>query len=68
MTGRTRIGYQLPRSGLDIDCTGARASHFHSCRGKTHAGADHVVVQVAVGAPTDDPLPDLRALAAALDL
>ncbi|MCT7657303.1 TIGR03620 family F420-dependent LLM class oxidoreductase [Mycobacterium deserti] len=32
------------------------------------AGADHVVVQVAVDAPTDDPLPDLRALAAALDL
>lgn len=32
------------------------------------AGADHVVVQVAVDAPTDDPLPDLRALAAALSL
>jgi probable F420-dependent oxidoreductase len=32
------------------------------------AGADHVVVQVAVDAPTDDPLPNLRALAAALDL
>jgi probable F420-dependent oxidoreductase len=32
------------------------------------AGADHVVVQVAVDAPADDPLPDLRALAAALGL
>jgi probable F420-dependent oxidoreductase len=32
------------------------------------AGADHVVVQVAVDAPTDDPLPDLRALASALGL
>jgi probable F420-dependent oxidoreductase len=32
------------------------------------AGADHVVVQVAVDARTDDPLPDLRALATALDL
>lgn len=32
------------------------------------AGADHVVVQVAVDAPTDDPLPNLRALAAALGL
>lgn len=32
------------------------------------AGADHVVVQVAVDNPTDDPLPDLRALAAALGL
>ncbi|OZC74016.1 LLM class F420-dependent oxidoreductase [Rhodococcus sp. 06-462-5] len=32
------------------------------------AGADHVVVQVAVDSPADDPLPDLRALATALDL
>lgn len=32
------------------------------------AGADHVIVQVAVDAPTDDPLPNLRALAAALGL
>lgn len=32
------------------------------------AGADHVVVQVAVDNPTDDPLPNLRALAAALGL
>lgn len=32
------------------------------------AGADHVVVQVAVDAPTDDPLPNLRELASALDL
>ncbi|WP_370464862.1 TIGR03620 family F420-dependent LLM class oxidoreductase [Mycolicibacterium sp. P1-18] len=32
------------------------------------AGADHVVVQVAADEPTDDPLPNLRALAAALGL
>jgi probable F420-dependent oxidoreductase len=32
------------------------------------AGADHVVVQVAVDTPTQDPLPDLRALATALGL
>jgi probable F420-dependent oxidoreductase len=32
------------------------------------AGADHVVVQVAVDAPTDDPLPNLRSLATALGL
>ena len=32
------------------------------------AGADHVVVQIAVDAPTDDPLPNLRALATALGL
>jgi probable F420-dependent oxidoreductase len=30
------------------------------------AGADDVVVQIAVDAPTDDPLPNLRALATAL--
>jgi probable F420-dependent oxidoreductase len=47
---------------------GSAAEAAASVTAHLGAGADHVVVQVAVDSPADDPLPDLRALAAELNL
>jgi len=53
-----------PRDSYGVSAEEAAAS----VTAHLDAGADHVVVQVAVDAPTNDPLPNLRAVAAALCL
>ncbi|MCZ4590367.1 TIGR03620 family F420-dependent LLM class oxidoreductase [Rhodococcus opacus] len=59
--GSERLTRALVGMGSAEDAAASVTAHLD-------AGADHVVVQVAVDAPTDDPLPTLRTLAAALDL
>ena len=59
--GSERLARALVGMGTAEDAATAVTAHLD-------AGADHVVVQVAVNAPTDDPMPNLRALAAALGL
>ncbi|WP_237341353.1 F420-dependent oxidoreductase [Williamsia soli] len=59
--GSERLVRALVGMGSADDAAASVTAHLD-------AGADHVVVQVAVDSPTDDPLPDLRALAAALRL
>ncbi|WNG83502.1 TIGR03620 family F420-dependent LLM class oxidoreductase [Mycobacterium sp. ITM-2016-00316] len=59
--GSDRLARALVGIGTAEDAATSVTAHLD-------AGADHVVVQVAVDAPTDDPLPNLRALATALGL
>ncbi|MCV7424754.1 TIGR03620 family F420-dependent LLM class oxidoreductase [Mycobacterium yunnanensis] len=59
--GSERLARALVGMGTAEEAAASVTAHLD-------AGADHVVVQVAVDAPTEDPLPDLRALAAALVL
>lgn len=59
--GSDRLARALVGTGTAEEAATSVTAHLD-------AGADHVVVQVAVDAPTDDPLPNLRALAAALQL
>lgn len=56
---------RLPRALVGM---GSAEEAAASVTAHLDAGADHVVVQIAVDTPTDDPLPNLRALAAALGL
>lgn len=59
--GSERLARALVGVGSAEEAAASITAHLN-------AGADHVVVQVAVDAPTDDPLPNLRALATALGL
>ena len=59
--GSERLARALVGMGTAEEAAASVTAHLD-------AGADHVVVQVAVDARTDDPLPNLRALATALGL
>ncbi|GAA1311268.1 LLM class F420-dependent oxidoreductase [Saccharothrix xinjiangensis] len=59
--GSERLARALVGMGSPAEAAASVTAHLD-------AGADHVVVQIAVESPTTDPLPELRELAGALQL